>query len=62
MKVTIDREDCISCGVCTSTCPEVFQFAEDGLASVISDNPEAYKESVTEARDGCPVSIISIED
>lgn len=62
MKVTIDRDDCISCGVCTSVCPEVFRFAEDGLAEVYSDNPEDHKDSVTEARDSCPVSIIDVEE
>ena len=34
MKVMIDRDGCISCGLCAGTCPEVFQMADDGLAEV----------------------------
>ena len=26
MKVMIDRDGCISCGLCAGTCPEVFQM------------------------------------
>lgn len=31
MEVSIERSDCISCGLCVSTCPDVFRIAEDGL-------------------------------
>lgn len=34
MEVSIERSDCISCGLCVSTCPDVFRIAEDGLAEV----------------------------
>ena len=34
MKVSIERQDCISCGLCVSTCPEVFQFGDDGRSQV----------------------------
>ena len=27
-------DGCISCGACIATCPEVFRFDEDGLASL----------------------------
>ena len=30
MEVSIERSDCISCGLCVSTCPDVFRIAEDG--------------------------------
>ncbi len=30
MKAEIDRDGCISCGICASTCPEVFRMGEDG--------------------------------
>ena len=36
MEVEINRDGCISCGLCESTCPEVFQIADDGLAEVIA--------------------------
>ena len=37
MKASIDRDGCISCGLCASTCPEVFRMADDGLAEVYVD-------------------------
>jgi len=62
MKAIIDRSGCISCGLCVDTCPEVFQMADDGLAEVFSDPvPKDAEDKAMEARDGCPVSVISIE-
>lgn len=53
---------CIACGLCISVCPEVFRFASDGLAEAYAEVTENLQESATEARDGCPVSVISLED
>ena len=61
MKAHIDRDGCISCGLCANTCPEVFEIADDGLAKVIQDPvPESCEGAVKEAAEGCPVSIISV--
>ena len=57
MKVSIDRDGCIGCGLCTETCPEVFKMGSDGFAEVAAEpTPE------NEAADGCPVSVISTEE
>ncbi|MFT8889501.1 MAG: ferredoxin [Ethanoligenens sp.] len=62
MKAKLDRSGCISCGLCAQVCPEVFRMAEDGVAEVhTEDVPETAKESAMEARDGCPVSVITVE-
>lgn len=62
MKASIDRPGCISCGLCPSICPEVFQMADDGLAEVIVDTiPSESEGTAQEARDSCPVSVISID-
>jgi ferredoxin len=62
MKAKIDRDGCISCGLCPETCPEVFQMADDGKAEVIAATVPAGKEDqAEEAADGCPVSVISVE-
>lgn len=37
MKVTLDHEGCIGCGLCVSTCPAVFGLAADGKAEVPTD-------------------------
>lgn len=62
MKAEIDRDGCISCGLCASMCPKVFRMGDDGTAEVYVDSIPAEEEtSAVEARDGCPVAVISVE-
>jgi ferredoxin len=62
MKAKIDRDGCISCGLCPEVCPEVFQMADDGKAEVIVEQvPAGHEGHAEEAADGCPVSVISVE-
>ncbi|RKD33598.1 ferredoxin [Lacrimispora algidixylanolytica] len=62
MKAEVDREGCIECGLCASTCPEVFRMGDDGPAEVIVDEvPDSVEESAIEAQDGCPVAVIKVE-
>ena len=60
MKATVN-ESCISCGLCAGTCPEIFSMGEDGFAQG-GTVPEELLEQAQDARDGCPVSAISIEE
>ncbi|WP_167958878.1 ferredoxin [Anaerosporobacter faecicola] len=63
MKATVDQDGCISCGVCVSVCPEVFSFNDNDVSQAIPDDiPEECIEAAQEARDSCPVSVISIEE
>lgn len=55
------NEACIGCGLCTGTCPEVFTMGDDGMAHG-GAIPEAMLDTAQEARDGCPVSAISVEE
>ena len=59
MKVEIDRDGCIGCGLCVDICPEVFTIADDGLSSVIP-GAEGSDEKIVEAADNCPVDVIHI--
>lgn len=61
MKATVDRSGCIGCGLCASTCPDVFVMDDENLAEVVVPSiPDKDMDSATEARDNCPVSVISI--
>ena len=53
----VDEEACISCGLCISSCPDVFRFNADGKAECFAPDgaPEA---DIQEAMDACPVQCI----
>ncbi|CAB1254267.1 ferredoxin [Clostridium sp. MT-14] len=62
MKAVVDKDVCISCGLCPSTCPEVFEMDEDGKAVAITGEvPEESQGSAKEAEENCPVSAITVE-
>lgn len=63
MNFKVDKDTCIGCGACVNTCEEVFDYDDDGLAKVISNNitDENIIELATEAMNACPVGAISNE-
>ena len=62
MKARVDRDGCISCGLCVETCPKVFRFARDDIAEAYVDHvPKEAEETATIAKDQCPVAVIYIE-
>jgi ferredoxin len=58
VKVKVDADTCIGCGLCISTLPDVFQFGDDGKSVVIADADEAQADEVIAS---CPVAAISKE-
>ena len=58
MKARVE-EGCISCGTCVAVCPEVFRFNDDGLAEAYEAIEPEYESAAEEARDSCPVSVIT---
>lgn len=59
MKVTVE-DGCIACGACESTCPEVFKV--DDVAVADNSKVAGNEDTVREAAEGCPVSVIAIEE
>ena len=61
MKFHVSSE-CIGCGLCASTCPEVFELTDENVARAAAGEVAAENESAAlEAMDGCPVSAIEQE-
>jgi ferredoxin len=55
--VYLVEEECIGCGMCQDSCPEVFKLNENGIAEVIK--PQGGPEDlIQEAIDLCPVECI----
>lgn len=62
MKATIDADLCTGCELCVTTCPEVFEMGDDGLAKVKGDSvPAGAEESAKEAAANCPVECIKVD-
>lgn len=62
MKAALDRDGCISCGLCIDVCPEVFRMGEDGIAEVfLEEVPANVEEKAIEAQESCPVSVITVK-
>lgn len=62
MKAFVDRDGCIGCQACAGTCPEVFSMDDDNISVPIKEDiPEEVLDSAKDARDACPVSVISIK-
>ena len=63
MKVTIEREGCISCGLCTEEFPDLFQMNEEGIAQAVSSQvPSEMEDQARQAAEDCPVSVIITEE
>ena len=44
------NDQCIGCGLCTATCPEVFSMSKDQVAVAIeTEVPDDYHKSAAEA-------------
>ena len=62
MKAYIDRDGCISCGLCAETCPAVFRMADDGIDEVhVDEIPPDAEEDAIRCQEECPVSVITVE-
>jgi ferredoxin len=72
MKVTIEREECISCGACWGECPDFFEEdPDDHLSRVVAkyrlegdvaagEAPPDLGPCVSQAAESCPVAIIHV--
>jgi ferredoxin len=73
MKVTIDRDGCVSCGACHDSCPAFFEENKDDTFSQVIGSyrregnpaegivPADLEACVEEAAGLCPVEVIHVD-
>ena len=53
------NDNCIGCGLCAGTCPEVFSLGDAGTAVAIKGEvPADALDTAAEAMENCPVGAI----
>ena len=59
MKVKVNQDVCIGCGLCTGIAAAIFELTDDGRANaVVEDVPADEEANVEEAANSCPVGAI----
>jgi len=62
MRVKVNQEKCIGCGLCINQCPEIFEFNENNKSRVKAGADfEKNKECIKESVQSCPVAAIEAE-
>ncbi len=60
-KFYVDEEECIGCGACVDSAPDVFSLNEDDIAEIINA-AGGSEEEIQDAMDACPSECIHWED
>lgn len=62
MRVVVDKDLCVACGLCADLCPEVFEMQDDKAAAKVDEVPAGSEEACRDAAQQCPVEAIKIEE
>jgi ferredoxin len=63
MKVFVDSDLCLGCGICEGIAPDVFTLGPDPIATVLLNPvPENLWADVRESAEQCPEEAITIEE
>ncbi len=63
MKVWVDKETCIGCGVCVAIAPKYFKIDDDGKSIALKETVDPEDEElVRTAAQSCPTGSIKIEE
>ncbi len=60
MALTIDKDTCIGCGVCSSMLEDVFVMDDNEGIAIIKDAKAGSDDQIQETIDACPVGAISL--
>lgn len=60
MNVSVDKDLCIGCGMCESSCSDVFVMQDNIAVVKEAAVPESMQECVQQTAKDCPVEAIKI--
>lgn len=60
MKVQVDKEKCIHCGMCAEIAPSVFIIPDNDAAKVKAQPTQENETQAKEAADTCPTEAIEV--
>ena len=60
VKISVDETLCTGCGLCASSCPEVFEVGDDNIAHVKAQSCEDC--DLKQVASECPVEAIKVEE
>ncbi|GAB6138677.1 ferredoxin [Halanaerobaculum tunisiense] len=58
MEVKVDKDACISCGLCVNNAPAVFEWDGDKATAIEGQVPEKVEADVQGSLEGCPTDAI----
>jgi len=62
MKIIVDSDKCISCGLCVSMAEDYFIMDEESGKAKVIKQPDGDQKDVSDALESCPVEAIIGED
>ena len=62
MKLSIDRDLCIGCGLCATISDEIFAMDDTSVATVATQPDAANEAAALDAVQSCPVGAILMEE
>jgi ferredoxin len=62
MKVNVNTETCIGCGLCETICPAVFAMKESVAEVIVETLPPQAERDCRQAVESCPVAAITITE
>ena len=60
MKIKVDKNKCLGCGLCVSLCPAVFELTNSKSQIKGKADLEKHKDCIKEAAENCPVQAIEV--
>lgn len=65
----VDKETCIACGACGASAPKIFNYDDEGLSYVFTDDntgtsliQDSLTDDLLDAYEGCPTDSIKISE